>query len=314
MTGRGPVRTVAAVPVLLAISLAGRAWPAEQPDFDKLVDPLRAEAGPLISPPIGAVPSSGAWAGLGFLYGRRDVGRTEYRLIGTRLVLGGEWSPIGLGVLGIGASLVALQTTTLDTRLETDLDDWRTALDLGELRVHVRFMALRLTRGIAEIALTPFFRLGLPTDTSRTNWERDQPLRRVLDDRVALAPYFLIEPGVSFAVTMGPATLYTHQAPILSVIHEEKLHFLWSMHFGVGFSIAGILELVAEASGLLRATRDYRDRHFHAFALCPGIRVKKGPFSYEISSRIGLTPDAYHAYGDFTVAFVVAWHPAGKAK
>ena len=303
-------RTIGATVALGALlAWAGAAQCGEEgkPGFENFVGPLIAEAGPLLSPPVGAVPGSAIWTGIGFLYGRRDLGRTEYRLIGARMVLGGEWSPPKLDALGIGASLVALQTTTLGTRLQTDLDDWRTEVDLGELRVHARFAALMLEKGIAEISLAPFLRVVFPTDTSRTNWDRDQPIRLVLDDRVALAPYFLVEPGAAFSVTMGPATLYTHQAPILAFVHREKFHFLWSMHYGAGFRVAGMVDLVLEASGLLRATRDHRGGRFTAFALCPGVRVNGVPVSYEISARIGLTPDSYHAYGDFTIAFTVAW-------
>lgn len=320
---------LAALTAPLLVALQARADEPEEPTFEHYVVPLRVEAGPVISPPVGAVPRTELWGAAGFLYGKQEDGLTTYHLLGTRLVVGGEWSPRKIERLGIGAALVALQTTHYHTDLPPAIDEWRNFFDLGPLRVHARFQALRFKERFAELALTPFFRLVFPTDTSRIREFRDMPIRHVLDDRVFTAPYFLVEPGLSLGVTLGPVSLTMHQAPVFAAIHEEAFQFFWSMHYGVGVDILGVVDLSVEIAGLLRPTRAHqehpdRDRWVHdnhvrlvgpfleAFAVCPGVRLKRSRFTYEISARIGITPDAYNAYGDFTIAFAMTWLPGRK--
>jgi hypothetical protein len=312
---------VALAAILLLVPVSALA--GEKDAFEHYVQPLHAEAAPILSPPLGAVPRTELWGSVGLLYGKERLGRATYRLVATRLVVGGEWSPGKLDRLGIGASLVAFQTTHTNTDLPPAIDEWRSYFDLGPLRLHARFMALRISRRGLELGLTPFLRLVLPTDTSRIRESRDMPIRRVLDDRVLDAPYVLVEPGVSFGITVGPASLFTHQGAVLAPIHGEAFHFLWSMHYGVGVDILGVVDVSVEIAGLLRPTRAHqedpdRDRasraepYFMAFGLCPGVRLKRGALDYELAARIGLTEDALYAYGDFTIAFTVTWVPGRK--
>jgi hypothetical protein len=282
------------------------------PDFSKFVPPLKAEGGPLVSPPVSPVPSTGAGATLSMLYGKRERGRTTYELVSGMLLLSGQWSPEKVPRLGLGAEIVALQMSSMHTELPPAIDEWLTFFDLGMLRLHVAFVAFQLESGIVQLAVTPFFRIGLPTDTSRIRDARSIPIRAVLDDRVAVEPYMLIEPGVSLGLTVGPASFYTHQAPVLAPVIGEVFHFFWSMHVGAAVSILGKLLIAVELAGLFRATEDFRDERLAALAICPGIRYVHGSLSYELSSRIGLTPDAHEPYGDFTLAFSVAWSPGKK--
>lgn len=289
-------------------SLAANGESADDPPgFEKLVPPLMVEGGPLLSPPLSAVPATGASAGLAVLFGRTQRGRTTYELVSGRLLLSGQWSPKKVPRLGVGAQLVALQSTNLHTRLPPAVDEWNNFFDLGPARLWVSFMAVALARGPVELAVTPFFRMMLPTDTARLRDERRLPIRRVLDDRVAYSPYMLFEPGLSLALTVGPASFYTHQAPVLAPVFGEVFHFLWSMHVGAAVNILGKVHLVAELSALLRPTRDFTDEPLTAVAVCPGVRYVHGSLSFELSSRIGVTDDAYDPYGDFSLGFAVAW-------
>ncbi len=295
----------------------------KDPTFDSYVFPIRAQAGPLLSPPLGAVPRTEIWGCAGVLYGKQDQGRTTYRLLIASLVLGGEWSPKPLPGLGLGGEIVAFQMTNIGTELPPAIDEWVSFFDLGILRLHGRYVAFSLRSGILELAVTPFLRLSLPTDTSRVRESRHMPIRHVLDDRTVNAPYFLIEPGVNVGLTLGPVSLYTHQAPVLAPVHGEAFHFIWSMHVGAAVDILHLVDVSLDVAGLLRPTRAHQedpdsDRasraepYLTAFALCPGVRLKKGAFDYEISARIGITDDAYNAYGDFTIAFAMAWVPGRK--
>jgi hypothetical protein len=288
------------------------------PEFDAFVDPIRAEAGPILSPAIGPIPRSGIWAMEGVRYASREVGRTTYKTIQTALVLGGEWSPEKWRRLGLGGDLVAFQTTTLLTDLPPLIDERETKFDLGVLRLRARVRAFELARSTPhagyrfELALTPFFSLGLPTDTSRIRWNRLMPIRGALDDRVIDGPYFLVEPGAAFGMTLGVFSLYTHQGMLFAPIHgADKTHFIWAMHYGLAARIKGVMELSTEFDGLLRFTRDYTGEQLFPWAFSPGVRILAGEMAYELSARVGLDDDAYHPYGDFTLAIGVAWRPGG---
>jgi hypothetical protein len=302
---------------LAAAIVCGRAMANDtDPELGAFVDPVRAEAGPILSPAIGPIPRSGIWATEGVRYAACDVGRTTYTVVQTALVLGGEWSPAKWRRLGIGGDLVAFQTTTLKTDLPPLIREKGTAFDLGVLRLRARVRAFELARSTPrkgyrfELALTPFFSLGLPTDTSRTRWDRRTPIRGALDDRVIDGPYFLVEPGASFGMTLGVFSFYTHQgflfAPILGA---DETHFVWAVHTGVAARIDGVVELSAELDGLLRFTRGYEGERLFPWAFSPGVRLLHGAMAYELSARVGLNDDAYDPYGDFTVALGAAWRP-----
>jgi len=193
------------------------------------------------------------------------------------------------------------------------IDEWTSFYDLGPLRLRARMVAFRLATGPLELAITPFFRLGLPTDTSRVREHRRVPIRRVIDDRVIEAPYFLIEPGVSVGGAIGPVSYYTHQAPIIAPIHDVDTHFLWSMHYGAGIRIVDLLEVAAEISGLLRATDDFQERKLSAWSVDPGIRLITGSLEWEISARFGISDQAAVPFGVVTAGFAVCWVP-GKGE
>ena len=285
-----------------------------QPGFESFIDPLRAQAGPVLSLPLGAVPKTEIWASAGFRYGAYDYGRTTYGTMQTALVLGGEWSPKNLDRLGLGGSITAFQSTTLMTELPPAIDEKRTYFDLGLLEIHGRFRVLELKRNTSdsnwpfEVALTPFFRLGLPTDTSRLREDRHMPIRGVLDDRVIDGPYFLIEPGAAFGVTLGVFCLYTNQGLLIAPIHDQdKTHVFYSMHYGLGARIAGLVEIVVEANGLMRFTENIAHERLAAWAVSPGVRLVLGSAGFELSSRLGLGDDAYDPYGDVTLSLSFGW-------
>jgi hypothetical protein len=119
----------------------------------------------------------------------------------------------------------------------------------------------------------------------------------------------LIEPGVSLGVLVGPASFYTHQAPIFATVYGEVFHFFWSMYYGIGVNIREIFDITLEAAWLARATEDFQDNRLSAFGLNPGIRLNIDPFSYELAFRIGLTEDAHAPYGDVTSSFTLSWRP-----
>ncbi len=299
------IASIAALALVLAAS-SGHAAQEAKPGFSDLVWPLGVEGGPLLSPAVSPVPTTRAGGMASVLFGTRERGLTTYELLSTRLVLHGQWSPESVPRLGLGAQLVALQTTSMHTVLSRAIDEWKSFFDLGPTRLHVAFVAFWMERGKVELAITPFVRISLPTDTSRIRDERNMPIRRTLDDRVALAPYMLFEPGLSVGLTAGPASFYTHQAPLLAPVFGEVLHFVWSMHVGAAVNVLGRLHIALELSGLFRATRDYRDQRLAALALCPGIRYLHRKVAFELSARVGLTGDAHDMYGDFTLGFGVS--------
>lgn len=282
--------------------------------FWEYVEPLRAEAGPILSPAIGAVPSSRLWGSVGLRYAKTQEGLGRYSVLQTAVVLGGEWSSENLPRLGLGADLVAFTSTTLLVDLPPVIHESRTFYDLGPLRIRGKLLVLEELWGSGKaggvLVLTPFFSLGFPTDTSRTREERRMPVRGVMDDRVFEGPYFLIEPGVAFAASLWVFSLYTHQGALFAPVHGQDLtHFYWAMHYGLSAVIIKRLEIVAEVSGLLRFTRDYNDERLFPWAFSPGFRVRLGEFSLELSARVGLNDDAYDPFGGFTLGMGVTWAP-----
>jgi hypothetical protein len=321
---RSPAKTALLLAALLSICPPSRAGEAEQggepslaerafsQGLEAIVEPLRAEAGPVISPALSPIPKTAVSAGAGFSLGEWGCGRSRYRRASTRLVLGGEWSPSGFDRLGLGGELVALQTSTLRTRVPPAIDESRTFVDLGPLRIHGRMVAHRLEHDWLAVALTPFLRLGFPTGTSRTRPDRHVALRYVVDDRVFSSPLFLVEPGITAGAALGPVGLYTHQAPIAAVIHDEVFHFLWSMHYGAGIEIFDIVEIACELGGVLRATEDFRGEKWKGWSVSPGARLLLGEISIELSSRLGvISAGSDHAYGDFTLFLGFEWQLSG---
>jgi len=284
--------------------------------FEAMVSPLRAEAGPALSPAVDPIPANRLWASAGVRYASAREGRATYSVVQSALVIGGEWNPRKAARLGVGADLVAFQTTTLMADLPPVIHEDRTMCDLGPLRLRAKVRALEELRETPvkryrfELALTPFFSLGLPTDTSRIREERRMPVRGALDDRVFEGPYFLIEPGVAFGASLGVFSFYTHQGALFVPVHDQDLtHFYWTMHYGLAARIADVVEVVTELNGLLRFTRDYNEERLFPWAFSPGARLLLGKMAYELSARIGLNDDAHDPYGDFTLALAVAWRP-----
>ena len=286
----------------------------KQPGLKNFIAPLRAQAGPVLSLPLGAIPTTEIWASMGFRYGTYDRGLATYKVVQTALVLGGEWSPSSLDRLGLGGSITAFTSTTLMIDLPPAIDEKSTYFDLGLMEIHGRFRILELKwRGPdkkwpLELALTPFFRLGLPTDTSRIREDRHMPIRGVIDDRVIDGPYFLIEPGAALGVTLGVFCVYTHQGVLFAPIHgQDKTHVFYSMHYGLGARIAGLVEIVVEANGLMRFTENIAHERLAAWAVSPGVRLVLDSASLELSSRLGLGNDAYDPYGDVTLGLTFGW-------
>ncbi|MCP4196825.1 MAG: hypothetical protein GY762_06700 [Proteobacteria bacterium] len=291
----------------MTASTASRA--AENKPVPRYVRPLKVEVGPVLSPCMNPITENSVFGSLGFLWAERERGRATYQTLGSSLVLGGEWRSPKMHALAIGGDLVALQVTKLRTRIPPAIDESLVFFDLGILRLYTKIMAFNKRVGMAKMTITPFFRLGLPTDTSRNNESRHAPIRTVLDDRVALAAYMLIEPGVSMGVLLGPASFYTHQSPIFATVYGEVFHFFWSMYYGIGVNIREILDITLEAAWLARATQDFQEDTLSAFGLNPGVRLNIDPFSYELAFRIGLTEDAHAPYGDVTASFTLTWRP-----
>ncbi|MFO8072640.1 MAG: hypothetical protein R6V85_12280 [Polyangia bacterium] len=317
---RSPAKTALLVAALLSICPPSRSDEADQGreaslvrrafsrGLEAIVDPLRAEAGPVISPALSPIPKTAISAGAGFSLGEWSRGRARYRRASTRLVLGGEWSPSGFDRLGLGGELVALQTSTLGTRVPPAIDERRTFADLGPLRIHGRMVAYRLEHDWLAVALTPFLRLGFPTDTSRIRPDHHIALRYVIDDRVFLSPLFLVEPGITAGAALGPVSFYTHQGPIAAVIHDERFHFLWSMHYGAGIELFHLVEVACELGGLLRGTEDFRGERWKGWAVSPGARLLLEEISIELSSRFGvISKGSVHAHGDFTLFLGITW-------
>lgn len=292
--------------------------PDEGTDLRDFVSPLQAEAGPVLSPAVDPVPANKIFGSVGVRYAKKREGRATYSVLQTALVIGGEWSPKKLDRLGVGADLVAFQTTTLMVDLPPVIHEDRTLYDLGPLRLRAKLRAFEVERETPgkgyefQLVLTPFFGLGFPTDTSRIREERRMPVRGVIDDRVFEGPYFLIEPGAALGMRLGVFTFYTHQGALFVPIHgQDKTHVYYSMHYGLAARIADVVEIVAETNGLLRFTKDYNEERLFPWAFSPGLRLRFDELSYEISARVGLNDDAYHPYGDFTLALGVAWRPKG---
>lgn len=134
------------------------------------------------------------------------------------------------------------------------------------------------------------------------------PIRGVIDDRVIDGPYFLIEPGAAYGVTLGVFCVYTHQGLLIAPIHDQdKTHVFYSMHYGLGAKIAGLVEIVVEANGLMRFTENIAHERLAAWAVSPGVRLVLDSASFELSSRLGLGNDAYDPYGNVTLGLTFGW-------
>ena len=70
--------------------------------LDLVVAPLKVEAGPILSPPLGTEPVSHVYGSVGFRYGTTERGLAEYTGMSTMLLLGGEWRPAKARWLGVG--------------------------------------------------------------------------------------------------------------------------------------------------------------------------------------------------------------------
>jgi hypothetical protein len=276
--------------------------PIVETGLDGFVHPLRAEAGPVISPALSPLPRTELHGGLGFAFAREERGRASYTTLQGALLLGGAWAPERVPELGLGGELVALQTTFVRTEVPPAIDEWARFADLGTLRLHARYVAWRREgrdHG-PDLVLTPFVRLGLPTDTARLRPNRRMPARRVIDPRVFEAPCVVVEPGASLAVVWGPVSFFAHEAPVFAPVVDQVFHFFWSSHLGAGIRLWRRLELAVETSALVRTTEDFAGERLAAFSVDPGLRLHLRDFALELSTRIALTDDARHPYGELT--------------
>ncbi len=304
-----------AMALLAASNATGEEADGETPvietGLDGFVHPLRAEAGPVISPALSPLPRTEIFGGVGFAFAREEVGRARYTTLQGALLLGGAWSPEKVPDLGLGGDLVALRTTFIHTEVPPAIDEWARFADLGTLRVHARYTAWRREGGDhgPAIALTPLLRLGLPTDTGRLRPNRRMPVRYVVDPRVFESPCVLVEPGASLAVVWGPVSFFVHEAPVFAPVVDSVFHFFWSSHVGAGIRLWRRLEVALESTALVRTTGDYSGERFAAFTVDPGLRLWLGDFALELSTRIGLTDDAGRSHGELTSFLGLAWAP-----
>ena len=273
------------------------------------VPPVRVEAGPVLAPPLSATPRTEMRAAFGYAFARSARGRARYQTHGVRVVLGGDWRPRSLPALAVGGELIALQVTAIRTEVPPAIDELATCADLGPLRVRARYLALERERGPFSFLVTPLLSLGLPTGTDRIRPRRRMPIRRVIDDRVFDGPPFVIEPGVTGAVLLGPLSAHAAQSALLVPVHEQAFHFAWSSHLGLGIRLFGRLALVVDWAVLARATRDFAGRRLAAQSLDPGVRVRVGDLEIEAGAKIGLGEHADAPYGDLTALAGVVWTP-----
>jgi len=282
--------------------------------FNRFIEPLHAEAGPLLSPPLGSIPQTEIWAGFGLKYHDWQNGRAKYSQVSTRLIIGGQWSPKKLSWLGVGGDLVALQTNTVRTRLPPVIDEKDRHVNLGVLRLHIRARVFSIKKKNPKklpivLALTPFFRMGLPTDTSRIGQDRRMPMRYMLDSDVLENPYFLVEPGVAAGFLFWRINIYTHQSLMAAPVKNGEAYWFYSFHNGIAARIADMFELIFELNGLMRLTENDQGDRLSAWAASPGLRFIHGNFSYELSARLGYGKDPLQPYGKFTAACSISWTP-----
>jgi hypothetical protein len=291
--------------LLLAILLGSAAARAEDlPELD-FVAPLTVEAGAIISPGRPVAPSTCVFAQVAAGGGDWDVGRAQYTEIMGRVVAGGAWSPSFFPRLELGGDMVLLTTQSIRTVVPPSIDEWAHEFDLGELRVHVSFLAweLDLPDDSMQLGVRPYVRLTLPTDTSRwSEGRRSTPLRRVLGDDIREHEFVLTDVGGALAWRWSFLNLYETLGFVFGAVIDADFQFLLASTTGIGFDLGDLgLELLVELNYLGRLTDAPSGAGMmHALAVSPGVRWRTGDLTLGVEARVGLTDDSAAAYGDAT--------------
>ncbi len=277
------------------------------------VSPVVGQAGTVLSTARDPVPSTSLLVSGGFRFGEQVRGRAVYRSLSSALLVGGRWQPSGLPLLCLGGEFVAFQTNTIHTRVPPVVEEKSTFADLGNLRLGVTARLLELARPVGdrafELTLSPFFYLGLPTDTSRLREEQHMPVRAVVDGTVFDGPYLTIEPGVSASATLWVFGLHTHQALLIAPVVDGRTQAYWSMHTWLTADIAQRVDIVLQVDALLASRERYQMEPFGAWGLSPAVRLHTGAVSWELAARLAISEDGYAPFGDVSGIFTFYWHP-----
>jgi hypothetical protein len=277
------------------------------PETLDLPFPLLAEGGPLIVAARPVAPLTYAFAQIALAGSSWSQGRAEYTEVVGRIVAGGAWSPSFFPRLELGGDLVLLQGHGQHTVVPPAIDEWTTPFDLGELRVHLSFLAWDHEPDGSSISagVRPHVRLTLPTDTSRfRETRRAAPLRRVLGDGIAEHEFVLTDLGVSAAFRWTVLSVYQTVGFVFGAVIDSDLEFLFGSTTGIAVTTGALgLEFVVELNVLLSTAAPPGGDLQAAVAVSPGIRYRTGDLWLGLESRVGLTPDAVAPYGDATVGF-----------
>jgi hypothetical protein len=272
--------------------------------LDSFAQPLVLEAAPFSHFNMSALPATWVWGTVGALYGRHEVGRADYEQVSGEAAAGFMWSPRKLDRFALGGKFAFLQVNSMHTRVPPVIDEWDTYVDMSELNVFLQYNALRKSfEKLSTILLTPFVRFHLPTDTSRLRPSRHIPIKKILGPEVGVAPYVLVEPGVAFAATLGPATFYASSGLGLGSIVDEGFLLLWNLSVGAAVKVP-LVHLVVETGGYLVHQKNH---DLFAWQVSPGIRFVHKHMRYELGARIGLGDSSTHSYGLVTAGFAVHW-------
>jgi len=276
------------------------------------VPPVTGQAGLILSTAEGPLTGTGAFCSFGLGFGKREKGRTDYSRLSSTVLLGGEWSPESAAWLGIGGEAAVLQTNTFFTRLPPVIDEKETYADIGNLRIKVKARLLerswRLHKRDLELTVTPFFKLGMPTDTSRLRPNRRMPVRRVVNQTVFYNPYFTVETGISASLNLFFAGLHTHQALLAVPVPGGTGRIYYSMHTWLAASIASHVEIIAQVDALLSSGKGSGNSKYNGFGFSPGVRINISSISLEMAVRMKMNDDGYWQYGDFQGLFSLLWH------
>lgn len=279
-------------------------------NLDRYASPLVVEASPFSSFAVSALPRTTVWGQLGALYGKTKVGRARYEQVSGQVGVGFTWSPkLFDHRFGLGAKLDALQLNALHTHVPPAIDEWETFVDLSEFNLFAEFVALRkAVSGLSTLLVTPFLRLHLPTDTSRLRLSRHIPIKKILGGEAAEGPPVLVEPGLAFGVTVGPATFYASTGLALGALAGECFLLLWNLNVGAAVKVP-LVVLIVETGGVIV----HHKRHDSVqWQVSPGLRFEHKSFKVELSARFGLSEFSRIPYGIFTVGFALHWcRPAG---
>jgi len=273
-------------------------------NLDRFAQPLVVEGAPFSNFAMSALPATWVWGTVGALYGKHEVGRADYEQISGEAAAGFMWSPAKLDRFALGGKFAFLQVNSVHTHVPPVIDEWETYVDMSELNVFFQYDVIRKNfKKLSTVLLTPFLRFHLPTDTSRLRPSRHIPIKKILGPEVGVGPYVLVEPGVAFAATLGPATFYASTGLGLGAIVDESFLLLWNLNVGAAVKVP-LVHLIVETGGYLIHQKNH---DLFAWQVSPGIRFVHKKMRYELAARFGLGDASTHSYGIFTAGFAVHW-------